>query len=73
MNNTYLIKQVTSSFFNSSVFPQVLNKLSGDNITTIILSVIAAGTICYIGSNGGNLELSVGDKKVVLNGSEKVA
>ena len=73
MNNTYPIKQVASSLLNSSAFHQPLNKLSGDNITTIILSVIAAGTICYISSNGGSLELSAGDKKILLNGLEKVA
>ncbi len=73
MKNIISLSQTVSSLTNSPVLSQAINKLSGENITTIILATIAAGTICYVCSNGGNLELSSGDKKIVLSNSERVA
>lgn len=73
MKKTNTLTQVTSSIINPSVINQLIGKLSGENITTIIVSAIAAGTLCYVSSNGGRIEITSGDKKLVLNGSDKVA
>lgn len=73
MNTTNTLKNTTTSILNSSAFPQIINKLSGDNLTTIILSAIAAGAICYVCNNGGCLEITAGDKRVVLSSSERAA
>ncbi len=73
MKNTNTLTQVTSSIINPSVVNQIVGKLNGDNITTIIISVIAAETIGYVCSNGGSLEITSGDKKIVLNSSDKAA
>lgn len=71
MKNTNTLTQVTSSLINPSVINQVVGKLSGENITNIIIATIAAGTICYVCNSGGGLEITSGDEKVVLNSSEK--
>ncbi len=73
MKNSSTLSQVTSSIINPSVISQVVGKLNGENITTIIVATIAAGTICYVCNNGGSLEFTSGDKKVVLNSSNKAA
>lgn len=73
MKNITNLSQTTSTLLNSSVISQFMTKLNGENITTIIVTAIAAGTVCYVCSNGGSLEISSGDKKVVLNSSEKDA
>lgn len=50
------------------------SKLNGDNVTKIIISIVAARTICYVCKNGGNIELVDGDKKIaVYNAKNEVA
>ncbi len=68
-----VLNQVASSLTNTSIISQVLNKLDGKDVTIIAVSVIAAGTLCYICNNGGCLEFSMGDKKVSLNKNKKTA
>ena len=55
-NNQTIQKNITS----------VLNKLSGDDITKIIVTIVAAGTACYICYNNGQVEITHGGTKVVL-------
>ena len=52
---------------SANVMGQIVSNLSGDYIVKIIVCALAAGTVCYVCSNGGSLELSFGDKKVALN------
>lgn len=73
MKNISDLYQTTSSIFNPSVINQIMTKLNGDNITTILVTAIAAVTVCYVCSNGGSLEITSGDKKVVLNSTDKAA
>ncbi len=69
--NTNEIK-TSDRISNTSIFNQLLSKLNGDNITEIIISVITAGVICFVCSNNGNLEITNGNTKVVLNSSVNV-
>ena len=73
MKDSNVLSQVTSSIINPSVISQVVGKLNGENITSIIIATIVAGTLCYVCNNGGSLEFISDDKKVVLNGSNKAA
>ena len=72
MNNNTL-KTATTSILNSHAFSQMTSKLSGDNLTAIVISAIAAGTLCYVCNNGGSIEITAGDKKIVLNRCETAA
>ena len=69
--NTNEIK-TSDRISNTSVLNQLLSKLNGDNITEIIVSFITAGVICFVCANNGNLEITKGDTKVVLNRSVNV-
>lgn len=44
----------------------ILNKLDSDDITKIIISLLAAGTICYVCQNNGEVEITHGNTKVVV-------
>jgi hypothetical protein len=55
----------------SNTVTKMLEKLSGDDVTKIIISLIAAGTICFVCRNKGSLELSLGDKKIILGRTDE--
>lgn len=73
MKDTSTLTHITSSIFNSSSFIQITEKISGENITAIIISFIIAGTVCYVCNNGGSLQITYGDKKVVINSTDRAA
>ena len=73
MENTKTLSQFASSIVTPSVMERFVEKLSGENITIIIVTAIAAKTICYVCNSGGGLEIAFGDKKVVLNKFDKAA
>ena len=59
MNNNTFQKNLSTMFF----------KLDGENLTKIIISMIAAGTVCYVCKNNGELEVAHGDTKVIVKGN----
>ncbi|PKL78187.1 MAG: hypothetical protein CVV25_12490 [Ignavibacteriae bacterium HGW-Ignavibacteriae-4] len=76
MENVKTIQAViknTNSMYSANIMGEIVGKLSGDDIVKIIVCALAAGTVCYVCSNGGSLELSSGDKKVALNNCDKAA
>lgn len=73
MKNNNTLTQIKSSIINPSVISQVVGKLSGENITTIIVSFIAARTVCYVCKSGGSIEITSGEKRIVMNNSDKTA
>ena len=73
MKNIDNISTMSTKLLNSPAAPQLLNKLSGDNITNIVIAAIAAGTIYYVCANGGELEIDAKNKKIKLTNSCKAA
>lgn len=70
MENVKTIEAViknTNSMYSANIMAQIVDKLSGDDIVKIIVCALAAGTIYVVCQNGGNLEISIGDKKVALS------
>lgn len=58
---------------DSTLLTQTIGKLSNDNITNIIISAMAAGSLCYMCKEGGCIEITHKDSKIVLNGNKAVA
>ena len=44
----------------------ILNKLNGDDITKIIISLMIVGTVCYVCQNNGEVEITHGNTKIVV-------
>lgn len=58
---------------DSAVLTQTIGKLSSDNITSIIIAAIAAGSLCFMCKEGGSIEIIHKDSKLVLNGNNAAA
>lgn len=63
MNN---ITNITTNKTFQRNLADLLCKLDSGDITKIIISLLITGTVCYVCQNNGEIEITHGDKKVVV-------
>ena len=60
MTETLGLKELGKNFIHT------IDKLDGKDITKIVLSLVAAGTICFVTRNSGTLEITYGEVGITL-------
>lgn len=70
MNN---ITNITNNKSLQRNLAALLCKLDGQDITKVIISLVVAGTVCYVCQNNGEIEITHGDTKVVVKSNSPKA